>query len=193
MVVAVGVVPNVELAAASGIRTARGILVDDHMRTSAEGVWAAGDVAEAWDLLLDRPRPIPILPLAYRQGQIAGRNMAGADDAYAGGLPMNAIEICDLAAISAGLTAVSESDGYEVLAQRDAARATYRKVVLKDNRIVGVIMVGDIDRAGIYTGLIERRADVGRVKHLLLSKEFGLLSLDPEYRKHVVRGPGIEV
>jgi len=193
IVAAIGVAPELGYLAASGIETGRGILVDDHLRTSAVGVYAAGDVAEAADMLLGGRRPIPILPLAYRQGMIAGRNMAGADQAYRGGIAMNSIEVCDLATISVGLTAVDEADGYEVLADRDAAAGAYRKVVLRDNRIVGVILIGDIDRAGLYTGLIERRTDVGRIKHLLLSSEFGLLSLDPEYRKHMVSGPGIEV
>jgi len=193
IVAAVGVAPEVGYLASSGIETARGVLVDDHLRTSAFGVYAAGDVAEAADMLLGGRRPIPILPLAYRQGRIAGRNMAGGDETYRGGIAMNSIEVCDLATISVGITAVEEADGYEILAERDAEAGIYRKVVLKDNRLVGVILIGDIDRAGLYTGLIQQRIDVAGIKHLLLSSEFGLLSLDPEYRKHMVSGPGIEV
>jgi NAD(P)H-nitrite reductase large subunit len=193
VVVAIGVQPNVALLEGSGIETGRGIVVDQRMQTSAADVYAAGDVAEAYDLLLRRKRPIPILPLAYRQGMIAGRNMAGAEEVYTGGMPMNAIEICDLPTISVGITHVTDGEGYEILARHDAEAGTYRKVVLKDNRLVGVILVGDIDRAGIVTGLIERREDVSAIKHLLLENEFGLLLLDPEYRKHMVSGPGIEV
>ena len=193
LVVAIGVAPNLSYLEGSGIVTGRGIVVDQALRTSAEDIYAAGDVAEAFDLLLGLKRPIPILPLAYRQGMIAGRNMAGLEDSYDGGMAMNAIEVCGLPTISVGLTAVTEADGYEILVDQNTAAGTYRKVVLKDNRIVGVILVGNIDRAGVYTGLIERREDVGSVKHLLLSNEFGLMSLDPRYRKHMVSGPGIEV
>lgn len=96
-------------------------------------------------------------------------------------------------AAAVGITAVGEGGGYEVLARHDAEAGTYRKVVLKGDRLVGVILVGDVDRAGIYTGLIERGENVGGIKDLLLSSEFGLLSLDPAYRKHMVHGPGIEV
>jgi len=193
LVIAIGVSPNLSYLSGSGIVTNRGIVVDEKLQTSAPDIYAAGDVAEAYDLLLGQKRPLPILPLAYRQGMIAGRNMAGLSDNYTGGMPMNSIEICGLPTISVGLTAVSEADGFEILVNQNTVAGTYRKVVLKDNRLVGVILVGDIDRAGVYTGLIERREDVGAVKSLLLSSEFGLMSLDPKYRKHMVSGPGIEV
>ena len=57
-----------------GFREEVAIVVDEQLRTNVPEVFAAGDVTEAYDLLLERRRPIPILPLAYRQGQIAGRN-----------------------------------------------------------------------------------------------------------------------
>ena len=192
LVVAIGVVPNVEFLKSSGLKLGRGLVVDDHLRTSAPDVYAAGDVVEGWDFLAETKRPLPILPLACRQGRIAGCNMAGRDESYLGGMPMNAIEICDLPTISVGLANAS-GEPYEVLAVRNPERRTYRKVVLRENKIVGLILIGDIDRAGIFTGLIENKVDVGPIKHLLLAEEFGLLSLDSEYRKHMVSGPGIEV
>ena len=66
-------------------------------------------------------------------------------------------------------------------------------MVLFHNRLVGAIFVGDIDRAGIYTGLIRDRVDVRPFKELLLSGGFGLISLPTGYRKHLVIGEGIEV
>ena len=76
--------------------------------------------------------------------------------------------------------------------KREAPPA-YKKIVLKDDRVVGAVMVGDVDRAGIFTGLIKRQVDVSAIKDLILSDEFGVLSLPTEYRKHVVSGQGIEV
>ena len=196
LVVAIGVVPNVGFLEGSRIETNRGIIVDERMRSSVEDVYAAGDVVEAHDLLLGEKRPIPILPLAYRQGYVAGRNMAGAEETYHGGMAMNSIEICDVPTVAVGQTTLCDDcqdDRYEVLTESDPQNGVYKKVVLQKDRMVGVILVGDIDKAGLYAGLIERKADVGAIKHLLLSSEFGLLSLDPEYRKHMVNGPGIEV
>ena len=65
--------------------------------------------------------------------------------------------------------------------------------MLKGDRVVGAIFVGQIDRAGIVTGLIRERINVSPFKDLLLTDEFGLISLPAEYRKHVVSGMGIEV
>jgi len=68
MVAAVGVVPNIAVASGTGIRTNRGIVVDDRMMTNIDGVYAAGDVAEGVDLLMGSARIIPIWPSAWQQG-----------------------------------------------------------------------------------------------------------------------------
>ena len=192
LILAIGVAPDVRVANGTSIRLDRGILVDETMQTSVKGVYAAGDVAEAADLLSGKSRPIPILPIAYRQGAVAGANMAGRPAAYKGGLAMNAVDICGLPTISVGMTSL-EGEGIEVLSRLDEEKGVYKKLVLKDRRLVGAIFVGDIDRAGIATGLIREKVDVSAFKHLLLSEEFGVLSLPEGYRKHVVSGQGIEV
>ncbi|HHN47199.1 MAG TPA: hypothetical protein ENN09_07140 [Planctomycetes bacterium] len=102
---------------------------------------------------------------------------------------MNSLEVFGLPVISAGLA--SGCDGCEVLER--SGGLSYRRVVLKDGRVVGAVFVGDIERAGIMTGLMRGKVDVSAVKDMLLSDHFGLLSLPQEYRKHVVRGEGIEV
>ena len=191
LVLAIGVRPDLSLVADSGIGVNRGILVDERMATSVAGIFAAGDVAEAADALTGDPRPVPILPAAARQGRIAGTNMAGGDARYDGALAMNAVDVLDLPTISVGQTVESDTD--EVLARLDEQAGVYRKLVLRDGRIVGAIFVGRIDRAGIFTGLIRRRVDVSGLKELLLSDEFGLLSLPADYRAHMVSGAGIEV
>jgi len=65
--------------------------------------------------------------------------------------------------------------------------------VLEADRVVGAVLVGEVERAGIFTGLIRRGVDVAAIKDLILGDEFGVLSLPSEYRKHVVSGQGIEV
>ena len=70
---------------------------------------------------------------------------------------------------------------------------SWRRLVLKGDKLVGALLVGDINRAGIFTGLIREKVSVGNIQDLLLTDEFGLLSLPSEYRKHVVSGEGIEV
>lgn len=184
VILAIGVTPDIALVADSAIETDRGILVDEHMQTSMAGIYAAGDVAQATDLLHGIKRTIPILPMARRQGVIAGRNMAGDDRLYQGGMAMNAVDLCGVATISMGITAPAEED-CEILTTGDG-HETYKKIVLRNNRIIGAIFVGRIDRAGITTGLIQRQVDVSGFKHLLLTDDFGLISLPAEYRKHMV-------
>lgn len=192
VIFAIGVLPNVDMVRDCAIQFDRGILVDENLETAVAGVYAAGDVAQGKDFLDGSRRPIPILPVAYRQGLIAGQNMAGRQREYHGGIAMNAVDICGTPTISVGVTA-PRGDNYEVLSTLDENNSVYKKIVLKDDRIVGAIFIGDVDRAGIFTGLIKDRTDVSAFKDKLLTSDFGLISLPREYRKHVVSGMGIEV
>lgn len=194
VVFAIGVRPSVGfIPSEAGIQVNRGILVDRRMQTNIPGVYAAGDCAEGYDLLTGERRLIAIWPNAYRQGYVAGCNMAGVEREYEGGLPMNSVEVCGVPTISVGLTDPPEGDGYEVLERYDREAPAYKRLVLRDNRLVGAICIGAVDRAGIYTGLIRDRADVAPFKDHLLAGNFGLISLPRGYRKHLVVGEGIEV
>jgi NAD(P)H-nitrite reductase large subunit len=191
IILAIGVKPDLTLAAGTNIACDRGILVDDHMATSIPGIYAAGDVAQGLDALTGQRRPIPILPAAAHQGRIAGANMAGEDKSYGGGVAMNAVDVVGLPTISVGQTVGQQGD--EVLVRLDEEANVYRKLVIRSNRLIGAIFIGNIERAGVFTGLIRTRLDVGAFKALLLSDEFGLLSLPADYRAHMVSGAGIEV
>lgn len=191
LVLAIGVRPDLSLCAGTDIKTDRGIVVDDKLATNVLGIYAAGDVAQAGDLLTGQSRPIPILPTAARQGRIAGLNMASGEASYEGGVAMNAVDIVGLPTISVGQTV--EQAGDEVLRRLDEKAGTYRKIVLRSGRIIGAIFIGRIDRAGIFTGLIRSKIDVTPFKDVLLKDDFGLLNLPAEYRSHMVRGAGIEV
>jgi NAD(P)H-nitrite reductase large subunit len=191
IILAIGVKPDLTLATGTSIAIDRGILVDDHMATSVPGIYAAGDVAQGLDAMSGQRRPIPILPAAARQGRIAGANMAGEDKCYGGGVAMNAVDVVGLPTISVGQTV--EQPGDEVLARLDEEANVYRKLVIRNNRLIGAIFIGNIERAGVFTGLIRTKLDVAAFKALLLSDEFGLLSLPADYRAHMVSGAGIEV
>ncbi|HIE03269.1 MAG TPA: NAD(P)/FAD-dependent oxidoreductase [Candidatus Latescibacteria bacterium] len=191
LVIAVGVRPNLELVEDTPISYDRGITVDEHMRTSVEDVYAAGDVAQAKDFLSGWSSVIAVWPVAFRQGKVAGWNMAGREVRYEGLFPMNSVELAGIPTISFGTTTPPEADGYEILTRRD--EESYRKIVLKENRLVGAIFLGRIERAGIFSGLIRDGIDVSSFKEELLSDDFGLLVLPAEYRKHMVTGEGMEV
>ncbi len=192
VIVAVGVRPNIKLVKNTAIKTNKGILVDNFMQTNIKDIYAAGDCCEAKDLLLDINRPIAIWPIAVKQGKIAGYNMAGVKKEYPGSFAMNSVELCKIPTISVGETC-PEAQDYQILEHFDEDKSIYKKIVLKNNKIVGAIFVGDIERAGIYTGLIKDQLDTTSFKEYLLKEEFGLISLPKEYRKHLVTGAGIEV
>ncbi len=189
VIFAIGVFPAIGIIEGTEIEVDRGILVDDRMQATAEDVYAAGDVAQARALLCGTQRCIAIFPNAYRQGEIAGRNMAGDDATWDGGLVMNSVTVVDVPTISVGVTEALGED-YAVLSELDEDAYTYRKIVLEGDRIVGAVFVGEIDRAGIITGLIREQVDVSDIRELLLSDDFGLISLPADYRQRVLSGTG---
>lgn len=185
VIVAIGVRPNIALVKDTAIQTNKGIVVNDSMQTSVPDVYAAGDVAEAKGWV------IAILPVAARQGKIAGYNMADQDRKYDGSTPKNAVELAGIPTISVGLTDPKENlDEYEILEKYLPKQNTYKKIVLHENVIVGVIFVNEIDRAGIYTGLIKDQVDVTSFKDNLLNDDFGLVSLPKDYRKKTLISGG---
>lgn len=163
LVVAVGVRANTELVAEAGGEVNRGIVTDLRCETTLKDVYAAGDCAESYDITSDTSRVLALLPNAYKQGYAAGVNMAGGDKLYNDAMPMNAIGFFGLHVITAG-----SYDGEEVVSGEGNV---YKKLVIKDNKLVGYIMIGDILRAGIYTRLIREQIPLDEVDYeLMLSR-----------------------
>ena len=195
LIIAIGVNPDINFIKNGELKIRKGIVVDNFMRTSAKNIYAAGDVVEAYDILLSENRNIAIWPLAVRQGAVAGINMAGGNAKYSGGFFMNSVEILQIPTISMGLTGVKEKEekSIEVLKDYNPEKNRYKKVVIRDNKIVGLIMVGNIERAGIYAGLIKNGIDISSVKDNISREDFGIINLPADYKKHLVVGEGIEV
>ncbi|OHB53635.1 MAG: hypothetical protein A2Y07_01100 [Planctomycetes bacterium GWF2_50_10] len=184
-VIAVGVRPYTDLVKSSPVKLNRGIIVDSAMLTSEADIYSAGDVAEGPDFFGTGNIVLVIWPDASRQGTIAGTNMAGGSAVYGGGLAMNSVELAGVPTVSVGKTDPQE-EGYEILEKADLKNSFYKKLVFKDDVLVGAILVGRIDRAGIYTGLIKDRISTSAFKKDLLSDDFGVISLPRDYRKHMV-------
>lgn len=188
LIIAVGVRPNLELVEGTSIRTDRGIVVDEYMQTSEHAVYAAGDCAQGLDFLSKENAVIAIWPVAARQGKVAGLNMSGAQTPYRGLFAMNSVQIMDIPTISFGITTPPEGEGYEVLQSVDRARNYYKRIILRNDRVVGAILLNAVERAGVYGMLIREGIDVKEFKDQLLSDAFGLLVLPKEFRKHLVAG-----
>jgi NADPH-dependent 2,4-dienoyl-CoA reductase/sulfur reductase-like enzyme/Fe-S-cluster-containing hydrogenase component 2 len=147
VLVAKGIVPNVEWLRGSGIRIGRGISVDLNGRTSVPGVFAAGDCAEAPDPLTGRLSLSGIWPVAYEMGRAAGSTAVGIERASAGALRMNASRFFGESIVSLGEVRPERLTGAraEVLISRDGA---YRKLVYHNGRLAGALLYGDITGAG---------------------------------------------
>lgn len=175
VVVAIGVSPRQELALDTELEINRGIVVDHHMATKHLNVYACGDVAEAYDFVYEENRLTPIWPNAYIGGRIAGLNMAGATDEYPGGTAINSLNYFGIDIASAGMPTAPNDDSYETISKQEGN--IYQKVILKDNLIVGMIFVKNIERSGIIFGLMRDRVNVENFKQSLLADDFGLAFL----------------
>jgi NAD(P)H-nitrite reductase large subunit len=174
VVVAIGVIPRTELVTGTDVKTNRGIIVDNFMQTNIADIYASGDVAEAYDFILNQNRLLPLWPLAVLEGQVAGYNMAGKKTTYEGGTNMSSLKYFGIPIVSIGNANPKPDDTtLEVLTKFDMENNIYKKLVLKDNVIVGMTMVNSIDRAGIVFNLMKNRVNVKKFKQDLLRDDFG--------------------
>ena len=180
VIVAIGVRPRAELAAGAGIGVNRGIVVDHHMETDAPGIYACGDVVEAYDFIFGGNRVVPIWPGAYMGGRVAGFNMAGHPAEWRQATTMNALKYFGLPIVSAGEINVDGEPGYEVLRSLDHG---YKKIVLKEGRLVGFVFAEDIERAGIVFALLRQGVVVDSVKEALIGADFDLIKLPHDFRR----------
>jgi len=185
VVVAIGVIPRTELVKETDMKLNRGIVVDRFMRTNIPDVYACGDVAEAHDFLLNGNRLLPLWPLAHMGGRVAGYNMAGKKVEYAGGTVMSSLKYFDLPVIAVGDTNPEELDDYEVLVENQPEKTVYKKILLRDNVIVGFIFLGDIEKAGILFRLLKNHVNVAEIEESLLSEDFGIVTLPEQLRQNL--------
>lgn len=170
VVIGKGVSPNIDIVKDTEIKVNEGIVVDNFLKASVENIYAAGDCAEAFDFVLEKPQVNALWPNAVEQGCLAGNNILGENLAYAGSIGMNSVEFFNLPVVSMGI--VREEEGMEVLSYLDLNNQVYKKIILKDNHIKGVILLKRIENSGIYLELIRHKADISGVKEELLSDAF---------------------
>jgi NAD(P)H-nitrite reductase large subunit len=183
VIVGVGVRANLELAASGGLRVQHGLLVDEHLQTSEAHIFAAGDVVETKDIVSGASIVSGIWTNAADMGRIAGDNMAGGSSTYEGAFSLlNAMELGGLPVVSVGDVQARPEDGVEVFAEQRGH--AYRKLVFRGDRLIGLILVGQIERAGIYQTLIREKADVSTLRRELLGPRF-------HYGHYILSKPGI--
>jgi nitrite reductase (NADH) large subunit len=164
VIVSAGVRPNLQLARAAGLETKNGILVNDQLETRSEGIFAAGDVAEHWG------RCYGIWPAAQRQGEIAGVNMAGGNLLYEGTVVSNTLKVVGIDLTSSG--EIDAEGKLECVVKSDREKNIYRKVVFKEDRIVGCILLGNVKGSLEILGAIEKKINVKDLKDSILEERF---------------------
>ena len=177
VLMATGIRPNLEWLQGSGLRVNRGILVDEHLRSSVGNVYAAGDVAEGRDLVTGAPAVHAIEPTAMEHGRVAGANMAGRDLVYRGSLLLNIVEVCHLDIASFGAW---DDPTAEAVAAARPDRWAYRKLLWKGDRLIGAMILGranDIwttNDVGMLKGLVQAGNGLGAWKDHLRRNPFDI-------------------
>ena len=175
LVTAVGVRPNTQLVADAGGAVDRGILVDGRCATTLPDVYAAGDCAQGYDAVSGEKRMLPLWPNAVLQGETAGINMAGGRADYTQGIALNASGVFGLHMVTAG-----SYEGESFTVQRDGS---YKRLVTADGVLKGVIMVGDVSRAGIYTDLIRKKKPLSDIDFDLIRESPQLMAFSQKDRR----------
>ena len=179
LILAVGVRPNTMLL--DGIaKIDRGIVVNDKSETSVPDIYAAGDCSQTLDVSSGQDKVMAILPNAYMQGECAGINMSGGDKCFDKAIPMNAIGFFGLPIITAG--------NYSGDMYIEETAGNYKRLFYGDNRLNGYIMIGNVEKAGIYTSLIREQVPLDSIDFNLVCKKPGLMAFTKKDRMNKIGG-----
>ncbi len=171
VVLMVGVRPNIDFLAGSGIEVRQAVVTDKKMRTSAPDIYAVGDMTQFYDPVVKKDMVSALWGNAVHMGRVAGFNMSGIE-AFAPPLLscLNSTEIAGLPIISAGLLH-TKSEQYTVYTETQGEN--YRKLIFDEDRLIGMLFLGNISRAGVYTNLIRNRLSLGSRRDTLVREVMG--------------------
>lgn len=179
LVLAVGVRANISLIKDAGGETNRGISVNEKMQTSLAHIYSAGDCTEGTDISFGQKRVLAIMPNAYIGGKCAGANMAGGDEKFDNAIPMNSIGFFGLHAMTAG-SYFGEEEGGELY--KETGTDSIKKLYSRNNLLTGFILIGNTERAGIYTSLIRNQVPLDTVSYEMLQKNPTFAAFSKDYR-----------
>jgi NAD(P)H-nitrite reductase large subunit len=178
-----GVKPNMDFLKGSGVRVDRGVIVDRYLNTNILNIYAAGDVAQAYDMLYKDNRINAMWPPAIIQGRIAGLNMSGEIILYDGLYPVNIGEFFGVPAVSLGISCPPQDD-FEEIVINNSEGGKYKKFVLIDKKLVGYINIGDVFSCGFINNLIHSQIDITNlIDDLKIRKSSMFLILKNQYLK----------
>ena len=167
LLVAVGTAPNRELGSAAGLHTRRALVVNSHLQTSDPKIYALGDVAE------HNGRLYGTTEHAQQQARVAARHATGDEwAAYADAPPYNVLKIPGTSVATVGLTAPGDGDlagdGCEEVTLLDRRMGYYKKCVVRHDRLVGAVLIGDTAEFAAFRRLIESGTELDEQREQLL-------------------------
>ena len=164
VVMTAGVRPNIDLAKSAGLHCERAIVVDDTLQTYDPRVYAVGECVQHRSATFGLVAPI------WEQARVCGAHLAGAGHRrYVQQTSPTRLKVTGVDLYSVGDFIGGE--GSEDLVLRDARRGIYKRLVLKDNRIAGAVLYGDVRDGPWYFDLIQNRTDIGAIRQRLLFGE----------------------
>ena len=156
VVFAAGIRPNTALAKEAGISVNRGVVVDDHLQTSAPNIFALGECAEHRGICYGLVEP------AYEQAGVLARHLASRNAAYQGSVVATNLKVSGVSVFSAG--DILGSDGSESILLSDFRRGTYKKLVIADGKLTGAVLIGDTTDALWYLDMIRHRKAIAAIR-----------------------------
>lgn len=164
VVYAIGTQPNIKIARDNGILCGRGIKVNQHLQTNYPNIFAIGEIAEFQNQLFG------ITSAAEEQAMVLANYIAGdVSSIYSGSVLMNILKFKDLELCSIGDILIPENDdSYEEIIFTDISRRYYKKCIVKDDLLIGAVLMGDKNEFAEFKSLIENKIELSEKRKSLL-------------------------
>lgn len=185
LVVAVGVRPETELAENAGLTVDRGIITNTQtMQTSNEDIYACGDCTVSIDMLDGNKKIIALWPNAVQQGRVAGSQMAGGIEVIDGTYSVNAIDFYGLRICTCGVINPADESYNDIVCQNENQ---YKRLITKNNKLVGFVLINSSDNAGLYTRMITEGIDLDTINGNIMDMP-NLFMFDKSKRTEILTG-----
>ncbi|RYY30236.1 MAG: NAD(P)H-nitrite reductase [Chitinophagaceae bacterium] len=163
IVIAIGTVPNIEIAKTNGVECKRGVVVNEYLQTNDKNIFAIGEIAEFKGMLYG------ITAAAEQQAGIVARYLNGdISKYYNGSLLMNILKMHGTELCSLGQVESSDNPEYEEVVVIDKVKRYYKKCIIHNDRLIGAILIGDKSEFLEYRNLIEGRMELSEKRLQLL-------------------------
>ena len=163
IVIAIGTVPNIEIAKAGGLECKRGVVVNEYLQTNDPDVYAIGEIAEFNQFLYG------ITAAAEQQAEIVARHLTGdISKYYSGSLLMNILKMHGTELCSLGIVECPDDPAYEEVVFIDKAKRYYKKCIIQNDKLVGAILIGDKSEFLEFRNLIENKMELSEKRLQLL-------------------------